>query len=163
MSMSFNICFLPQKRDIMSHVAKSLLVALLVFTSASLTSRAQGVYGTVQGTVTDSSGASIPNTEVTSRELSTGITQKVATNQNGIYVLSSMRPGTYEISAHKAGFSDSTRTGVVVSVGDQISLNMIMMVGGVTSTVQVSGEAPLVRSDDTIVGSVIDERTIKEL
>jgi len=147
----------------MSHVAKSLLVALLVFTGASLTSRAQGVYGTVQGTVTDSSGASIPNTEVTSRELSTGITQKVATNQNGIYVLSSMRPGTYEISAHRAGFSDSTRTGVVVSVGDQISLNMTMMVGGVTSTVQVSGEAPLVRSDDTIVGSVIDERTIKEL
>ncbi|MEO6803779.1 MAG: TonB-dependent receptor, partial [Granulicella sp.] len=147
----------------MNRTAMSFLAALLLLTSACFTASAQGVYGVVQGTVTDSSGAAIADADITSRELNTGIVQNVSTNKSGIYVLSSMRPGTYEITTHRDGFSNTTRTGVVVRVGDQISLNMTMMIGGVTSTVQVSAEAPLVRSDDTIVGTVIDERTIKEL
>lgn len=143
--------------------SKSLIASSALLLGSCFTSQAQGVYGTVQGTIADGSGAAIPGTALTSREINTGITQKVVTNQSGIFVISSMRPGTYDITAHKEGFSDFLRQGVIVRVGDQISLDMTMVVGGVTSTVQVSSEAPLVRSDDTIVGTVIEERTIKQL
>lgn len=147
----------------MRKTANLVLAFLILCVSTCITSQAQSVYGSIQGTVTDSSGAAIPGTQVTSQEVTTGIIQKVVTNQNGIYVLSNMRPGTYEIICHKEGFTDFQRGGVVVRVGDLISFDMVMTVGGVTSTVQVTSEAPLIRSDDTVVGTVVEERTIKQL
>lgn len=150
----------------MSRVPKSLFAALLLFIGIMGTCpicQAQGVYGSVQGIITDSSGAVIPGVEVTAREVSTGFVQTTITNGNGIYVISSMRPGTYTISAHRAGFSDVRRAGVVVSVGDEISLNLSMVVGGVASTVHVSSAAPQLRTTDTVVGSVITGRAIVDL
>lgn len=142
---------------------RSILFVVLFSISLSAPLHAQGIYGTVQGTVMDVSGAVMPDTVVTARELNTGIVQTSRTNRSGIFVISSMRPGTYTITAQKETFSDVIRQGVTVRVGDQISLDLTMTVGGVNSAVQVTGEAPLVRTDDTIVGTVIDERTIKQL
>lgn len=124
---------------------------------------AQGTYGSIQGTVRDAGGAVVPGAEVTAREVNTGLTQQVASNGDGIYSVSSMRPGTYEIRVHREGFADAIQAGVMVHVGDQITINPTLTVGSVSSTVQVSSDAPLVRTDDTIVGTVIDERTIKQL
>ena len=147
----------------MKKTAKLLLAVFVLFTTASISCQAQTVYGSIQGTITDKSGAAIPGTQVTSLEVTTGIVQKVMTNQNGLYVLSNMRPGAYEVSAHKDGFSDFQDRGVVVRVGDLISLDMALSVSSVTSTVQVTSEAPLIRTDDTVVGTVIEEQTIKQL
>ena len=159
-----NHSILVEKRRAMSIAARSFFAAFLMIMSGLSTSlQAQGVYGTVQGTIVDGTGAAIPGIEVVSREVNTGIEQSVTTNQSGIYLLSSLRPGTYDITAKRTGFSDSLHKGIVVRVGDQIALDITMTVGGVTSNVQVTSEAPLVRSDDTVVGTVIDERTIKQL
>jgi Carboxypeptidase regulatory-like domain len=147
----------------MKTAAKFLLALTALFSIAVLPCYAQTVYGSIQGTITDSSGAAIPSAAVTAREATTGIVQKVETNQNGIYVLSSMRPGTYQISAHKQGFGDLLRQGVVVRVGDRISLDMAMSVSSAMSTVEVTAEPPLVRTDDTVVGTVVEEQTIKQL
>ena len=147
----------------MKSTANLLVVLLLVFVGACSISHAQSVYGSIQGTVTDSSGAVIPNAEVTSRELTTGIVQRVKTNQSGIYVLANLRPGTYEVATHRSGFNDYRNSGVVVRVGDVISLNMTLSVSGSTSTVEVTSEAPLLRTDDTVVGSVVAEESIEQL
>jgi hypothetical protein len=147
----------------MKQALKIVLALLLMCTGASHPMQAQTVYGSIQGTITDSSGAAITGADVTSREVKTGIVQKVVTNHSGLYVISDMRPGTYDIFARHTGFGELKHTGVIVRVGDVIPMDMSLSVGSVTSAVQVSAGAPLIRSDDTVVGSVLDEEEIKQL
>jgi hypothetical protein len=124
---------------------------------------AQGVYGGIQGTIVDNAGAVIPDVDLSVREVNTGIVQKAQTNKDGLFVLANLRPGTYEVTTQKEGFAESVRNGIAIRVGDQVTINISLSIGTVSSTVQVSSDAPLVRTDDTIVGSVIDETTIKQL
>ncbi|HVU47163.1 MAG TPA: TonB-dependent receptor, partial [Terracidiphilus sp.] len=147
----------------MHRITRLILTAFVFFATAVISSQAQSVYGSIQGTVTDNTGAALPGTQVVAREVNTGVVQKVTSNQNGIYVISNMRPGTYEISAEKEGFGKWVNRSVSVRVGDQLSINVSMQVSSVTSSVEVTSEAPLVRTDDTIVGTVIEEVTIKQL
>lgn len=142
-------------------LALALLAASAVLSSDRL--RAQGVYGTVQGSVRDNSGALIPDADVSVREVSTGLTSSVHTNNQGIFVLTSLRPGVYTLTAHHEGFSDVVRPQIEVRVGDQVSLDLALSIGSATSAVSVTAETPLVHTDDTLVGSVIDEQTIKQL
>src|SRR6202012_1163125 len=85
---------------------------------------AQSVYGSIQGTVSDSSGAAIPGAEVSARETTTGISQKAVSNRAGLYVLANMRPGTYDITATGQGFGEQQHPGVVVHVGDALALDI---------------------------------------
>lgn len=101
--------------------------------------------------------------EVTAREMATGIVQSVRTNKDGVYVLPSLRPGTYDVVAHDSGFTDIKHPEIAVHVGDAISLNMSLSVGSASTSVEVSTEVPLLRTEDTVVGSVIEEDTIKQL
>ncbi len=141
----------------------ALMWALCVVCVAPHISYAQSVYGSIQGTVSDSSGATIPGTQVVARESTTGIMQKAISNQDGLYVLANMRPGTYDLTASVQGFGEQQHPGIIVHVGDAISLDISLTVGGVSSTVQVTTEAPQLRTEDTVVGSVIEEGTIKQL
>lgn len=147
----------------MSRKLRQLFFFLLSISYAVTFATAQGVYGTLQGTVTDNGGALIPEAGISVREVTTGILQTAQTNNEGLYVISSLRPGTYQVSVKKDGFTELVRQGIVVRVGDSVTLNFNLSVGAVNSSVEVSSEAPLVRTDDTIVGSVIDETTIKQL
>ena len=147
----------------MKKTATSLLIFLFACFTGALTGVAQSVYGSIQGTVTDSSGAAIAGAEVAAREVTTGIAQTVKTNQDGLYVLSNLRPGTYDIVAHQSGFTDVKHVGVAVHVGDAISLNIPLPVGSTSTSVEVSTAPPLLRVEDTVVGSVIEEDTIKQL
>lgn len=124
---------------------------------------AQGVYGSIQGTVHDAGGALVPDAAVSVREVSTGLAATVHTNHEGLFVLTSLRPGVYNLTAHHEGFSDVVRPRIEVRVGEQVSLELGLSVGPTSTSVSVTGEAPLVHTDDTLVGSVIDERTIKQL
>lgn len=141
-----------------------LLAASAVLTMAApLVSGAQSVYGSVQGTVTDSTGAAVPDTQITAREVNTGIVQQTRTNDKGIYILSSLRPGTYDIVIHRDGFRDLQHKSMSVRIGDAIPLDATLEVGDVASSIDVTSQAPLVRTDDTLVGAVVDEKTIKQL
>jgi hypothetical protein len=138
----------------------TLLAVLALFPAIS---NAQSVYGTVQGTVTDSSGAILPAAEITATEVNTGFVQKTVSNSQGLYIFSSLRPGTYDIVIHGNGFRDMKHTGVIVRIGDAISIDAALSVSGVNSSVEVSSTTPLIRTDDTVVGSVVEEQTIKQL
>ena len=138
------------------------LLAVFALVSPDLL-QAQGVYGTVQGTIRDNSGALIPDADVSVREVNTGLSSSVHTNNQGIFVLTSLRPGMYTLTAHHEGFSDVVRPQIEVRVGDQVSLDLALSIGSATSAVSVTAETPLVHTDDTLVGSVIDEQTIKQL
>ena len=135
--------------------------ATVVLATSSLV--AQGVYGTIQGTLRDNSGALIAEADVSVREVNTGFTSAVHTNREGIFVLTSLRPGVYTLTAHREGFSEAVRPGIEVRVGDQVALELALSIGPANASVSVTSAAPLLHTDDTLVGDVIDERTIKQL
>ena len=105
------------------------------------------VSGDLTGTVTDPSGAVVPNATVTIKSDATGETRTASTNSNGSYRFALLRPGTYTVSVEAAGFTKA-ETKATVSTG-QTAINDVKMALGTSSqTVEVTSVAPLVQSDN---------------
>ena len=144
-------------------IATRLAAVLAMLALMTTIGSAQSVYGTVQGTVTDSSGAIVVAAQITATELNTAIVQQTVSNAKGLYILPNLRPGTYDIVIHGNGFRDVKHTSVSVRVGDSIPLDVALSVNGTSTSVEVTSATPLIRTDDTVVGSVVEEETIKQL
>ena len=141
---------------------RSLVFAFLLLDLTG-TLWAQGTSGTVQGNITDKSGAILQGVKVTATETSTGLNFTSTSNRDGIYILAQLPPGEYQVTAEKGGFRSFQQQNLILRVNDQIALNISMDVGTVTSSVEVTGQAPLLQTDDAIVDKVVEERTIKQL
>ena len=117
----------------------------------------------VQGQVTDSSGAAIPNAALTLSNLETGVALKYATNEQGLYVAPSLNPGRYKLEASASGFATQTVNEFRLEVGQTARFNFEMKPGTVVEAVQVSANAVLLNADTTEVGQVIDSKRITEM
>src|SRR6266403_2978572 len=139
----------------------SFCVACLVVVSPP--SRAQSTYGSVSGAVTDSSGGAIADVQVTLTNLDTGakLTQKTGTE--GLYLFSNLFPGRYRVDAEKSGFKRTSRTDIAVEVQQTSRIDLTMQVGEVTQTVEVTGETPLLQTETSSLGQIVDEREATEL
>jgi hypothetical protein len=104
--------------------------------------------GEIKGTVTDPSGAVIPEVQVAVTNVLTGVTTDTTTNGSGIYDLPSIAPGKYKITFTKAGFNQTVREGVTLAVGT-IGINAAMKVGATSQEVEVTADAPLVQTEDS--------------
>jgi hypothetical protein len=135
---------------------------LLVFLAVCLPASAQ-TFGAITGTVTDSSSAVIAGANVTVTNVATGIARSVQTNEVGNYNVPFLNPGTYDLRAETQGFKQATRSGVLIQVGDVARVNFAMEVGAVTETIEVTGGAPLLQTESTALGTVIDQQRILEL
>ncbi len=123
----------------------------------------QGALSEVNGTATDQSGAVLPGVTVTLTEETTGLVRTVVTNDAGRWVLPALQPGRYTIKAELSGFQTQNRAGVVVNVGQAITINLALPVGGLTDQVTVTGEAPLVEVTRSDVGTNITGQNIEAL
>ena len=130
-----------QKHKTLSLVLGLALVALLIGATMPAFGQVGVNTGTVVGTVTDPSGAVIPGATVTMTDAATGLTRSTTTNDQGRYVLSTVNPGTYNISVTKQGFAATKVANQVVSVGQQLTANVQMQVGQSTTEVVVEGTA----------------------
>jgi hypothetical protein len=119
--------------------------------------------GTLSGTVTDESGAVIPNSQMLIKNLATGLVRSVATDAAGFYMAPNLLPGSYEVTVSAPGFSTEVRTGIALTVGSQQVLNLSMRVGKVTERVQVAGEAPVVQLATSSISAVVNSTTVREL
>ena len=137
----------------------------LVFLALLLAANAfsQGVFGSMQGTLTDDSGAVVPKVRIMARNVETGLTFTSESNEAGIFLLGELRPGRYDVTAERQGFSTFTQKGITLRVNDQIRIDIQMKVGQISERVEVAAEAPLVQSEKSIIGKVVEERAIKEL
>jgi hypothetical protein len=117
----------------------------------------------VVGTVADPSGAVIPGASITATEKGTGLKRAVRSNEHGVYVLSALPVGTYAISVEAAGFKHKTLTGIVLQVNQEARIDLTLEVGAVSEEVTVSGESPLLQSQNAVVGQVIDNRFNSEI
>ena len=123
----------------------------------------QSTTQTIQGLVTDPSGAVIPNAAVTMRNLGTGVTQIVHTNETGNYTFTLVPVGNYEVRCEAAGFKADLVPSVRVETGAQVRQNFVMQVGEVTETVEVSAAAVTLNTENAVVGGVIENKRIVEL
>jgi outer membrane receptor protein involved in Fe transport len=125
--------------------------------------RAQVSGATLTGTVTDTSGAVIPNAQVSIKDLGTGIVRTVTTDAAGLYLAPNLLPGSYDVTVSASGFATDVRSGITLTVGAQLELNMEMRVGLTTQQVQVSGEAPAVQLATSSISAVVNSTTVREL
>ena len=123
----------------------------------------QGVQASVIGQVLDSTGAAIPKVTVQIRNTGTNQLTPVVADASGHYAAPVLQPGSYTITVEAPGFKKFVREGLVLSVNQAIAVDVTLEVGGVTETVTVSGEAPLIDTAKADRGTVIDQERVSEL
>src|SRR5258705_13539376 len=139
----------------------ALAVSFLSLNTVSV--QAQTLYGTIQGQVQDQQGAAIGKAEVTVRNLETGAVRKVNANDAGAYQVTSIPPGSYELTASTAGFKTDVRSGITVTVGAEINVNFSLTVGAVSEKIEVTAEAAQVDTSSATLGGFVNSTTIREL
>ena len=119
--------------------------------------------GTIQGTVTDNSGAVIPGASIVVGSLDTGAENITETNEVGFYTVPALNPGLYTVICSADGFSSQEFGQVRLEVQQTMRLDCAMNLGTVTETVEVNAAAILIQSEKTEVGQVIDSKRILEM
>ncbi len=137
-----------------------LVVFLMLLLSALLNAQDRG---TITGSVTDTSGAIVPNAKVTLTNPATGQKQVVETNAEGIYSFLSLVPGRYSVLTEKDGFRKAEASNVVVQVNTTSRLDIQMQLGAVQETIQVESTTPLLQADKSDLGTVVDNKAIQAL
>lgn len=132
---------------------------------ALLTPRAHGqvVTGTLTGTVTDSTGATIPNAAVTVTDQATGASQSTNTTGNGIYNIPYLAPGLYRVSIGAPGFKKFVEDNVTLDVSTIQRVDATLTPGNVQETVTVTGESPLLQTEGAEVSRTFGAQTVREL
>src|SRR5271170_249330 len=133
------------------------LSSLFVFLACSI-ALGQDISAKITGTVTDASGAVISGATVTAREASRGTDYPTQTNASGVYYLSPLPIGDYTLSVTATGFSTVQHPAFSLVMNQTARVDVAMTVGQASQTVEVSGAPPLLQTDQTFVGTVIDAR-----
>ena len=121
---------------------------------------AQTILGAINGTVTDSSGAAVPDTKVSARNSATNLEVKTHTQGNGTYVIPNLPVGTYELSFTKEGFEKESHTQIIVQGDRTTTVDGVLKVGATATVVEVNA-TPLMNQTDTTNGYVVDTLTIE--
>ena len=142
---------------------KVLSPVLLLLLVSCLVSFAQSPAGSIEGTVTDSSGAILPNATVRLLSAATGASREVQTDHAGIYTFPALAPGVYSITVEQTGFQKEVRSNITLQVQQAARIDFSLSVGQTTQTVDVVANTALLSSEDSTVGQVIENKRIVEL
>ncbi len=137
-----------------------LILFGVVLTLLAAFAPAQEISAGITGRITDPSGAAVVNAAVTARDVQRGTVWPTTTNQEGIYAFPRIPVSAYELKVEAQGFKTTTRTGLVLEMNQRARLDVTMELGAVTESINVTGEAPLLTTDSTIVGNVISANSI---
>lgn len=141
----------------------SILVTLLINLVFCTPIWTQVAGGSFSGTVTDASGANIPNAQVTIKNNDTGVARVVTTDASGFYAAPNLLPGNYEVRVTTSGFATELRTGITLTVGAKQVLNVTMQIGRMAQTVEVIGDTPTVELTSATISAVVNSNTVREL
>src|SRR5438093_2264105 len=142
----------------------SSLLALgsLLFASPSIPS-AQVTTADLVGTIKDTSGAIVPGVTVALTNEATGVTRSTTTSESGTYSFTSLQPGRYLLTAELPGFRKVERTGVELQVNQRAQIDLDLEVGLVSESLLIEGKAPLLETQSSVLGSVIEEKQVQDL
>ncbi len=138
------------------------LAGLALALSFSALGFGQG-FGTIVGTVTDSTGAVIPAAKVKVTDEATSNSRETNANDQGYYVVPGLRPSTYTVTIEAAGFAASVRKGIILQADESVTLNQAVSVQQSAEMVEVKAEASQVNTATSTVNEVVDQRRVVEL
>jgi len=141
----------------------SLLVFIAITIVAPASVRAQAVYGSISGSITDTSGAVVPGATVTITSVERKTSDAVTTNDQGFYSKERVMPGVYEVKAELQGFKTAVFPQIRISVDTHTSLDIKMEVGQVSEAVTVEAFSPVLKTDRADVSTTFDTRQITDL
>ncbi|MDX1979717.1 MAG: TonB-dependent receptor [Bryobacteraceae bacterium] len=118
----------------------------------------------LSGQVTDSTGAAVPNAKVAATNADTGVVvREVTTDAGGLYVLTFLPPSAYTVTAEATGFRKTVQTNVTLQVNQRVRLDLALQVGEVSETIEVTAAPPMLESQSSSVGSVVNQQFVSEL
>src|SRR5713226_4478461 len=119
--------------------------------------------GLIVGTLHDQSGAVVPGATVTANEVNTNTRTIMHSDAGGNYFSPPLRVGKYTVSAEAQGFSTQSRENIVLQVQDRLRVDFDMRVGEVSERVVVSADAPLIQTETSSLGEVVNDRQVSDL
>jgi hypothetical protein len=142
---------------------KSLALAFCLLTGTMTALVAQTFYGSILGSVTDPSSSVLPQTAVTLINSATGERRTMQTDDSGAYQFLNLPPGQYRLEVEKTGFRRFVRDPITVEVQSAVRIDVGMQVGDVTQTVEVTGLTPLIQTESSTLGQVVEARKVLEM
>jgi len=124
---------------------------------------AQLYTSTVSGLVTDPTGAVIPNVQARLVDEQKGFSFTAVSDPTGRYLFRSVPPGNYKLAVQITGFQPQEQTGIKVDINQNVTVNFSLQVGSTSQTVEITGAAPVLSTQDAVTGQVVDRRLINDL
>ena len=140
-------------------ICLGLLLSLLLPSAAF----AQNVFASVQGTVTDRSGAVVSGADVTAKNDNTGLERSAKTDDRGTYSLNLLPVGNYTILIRREGFQESVISGIVLQTDEHARRDVQLEVGSVNEHVTVESTSPIVQTDNATISEVVNNEEVNEL
>jgi hypothetical protein len=149
----------------LTRLSRVCLLGLLVLGFALWPSGtiAQTATGTISGTVTDPQGAAMVGVDVLVHNADTGTESSFPTNSAGLYVAPYLQPGNYEVSATKSGFDTMIEKGVVLHVGQTLTVDLQLPLQSQKTAITVTAVAPLIENDKTESSQIVSENLVEGL
>jgi hypothetical protein len=138
------------------------LVLLLALIAPSRL-QAQGITGSITGTVTDPSGAAVVGATVTVRNPSTNSARTVLTSDVGTYTVTQLLPGVYSVKVDKTAYKTNEQKNITVQIDQVVQVNAQLQIGSQQETVEVTTSAPVIQTEDSSVGLVVDSQNIQNI
>jgi len=138
----------------------SFLVCLCLFGVRLATAQTAG---TISGIVQDGTGAVVPGASITIKNVDTGASRMLITDEQGRYQAPNLSPGSYEVQVALVGFQTDIRRGIGLTVGQQAVVNLTLQVGQVSDTVEVTGEAVAIEVTTATITGLVNQETIRDL
>ncbi len=139
------------------------LLAVLFGLWSEIYVHAQSTNASLTGRITDSSKAVVADAKIIVINTSTRIRYESFTNQTGSYYVTNLPPGTYRIEAERLGFKAVIKSDVILHVQDTLEINFEMELGSASESVTVQGGAPLLDTESSTIGTVVEQRKANEL
>ena len=146
-----------------SRVAATMVATLVITASLPALARAQAISGTLLGTVKDQTGAALPGVTVVITEMRTSVVRDAVTNETGNYVFPNLVDGIYSVKAELPGFKTVVRDNVRVAVNTSMRIDITLEVGAMEETLTVTAESPLLQTDRTDTGRLIESIQVQAI
>jgi hypothetical protein len=130
---------------------------------AAIPGQAQSGRGTLTGSISDSSGATLSGASLDLKETNTGSGYSAETSDQGLYTFPQLPPGTYTLAVSSPGFQSYTQKGITVNVGSTATVDVVLQVGSATASVNVSSDASHLQTESSDIGTTVPSELIEDL
>lgn len=140
-----------------------VLLGGLSYAGAMTLPQSQATTATIEGTVTDQTGAVLPGVSVSIRSVDTGAVRTILSDDRGMFRAPLLPVGRYDVTAEFTGFGTYQQSGIPLTVGQTVNLNVRLAVSGAAQSVDVTAEIPLIETTRTQVSATVDDRSVANL